>query len=99
MSIEKEFKPFLKEKLNQLWHQGFTVFQRYELLGYFDNERLTHVIWKEVQEEWEEFFDEGKANELKVIQDDENLKYSRTFLVVDAERLQEMSFYTKKMGK
>ncbi len=100
MSIQKEFKPLLAGKINQLYHQGFTVLHRYELLGWFGNERLTHAIWVEIQEEWEECLeDDDDDHMLKVIEDDEEEKKTQTFLIVDSYRLNKISLYTKKGGK
>lgn len=52
MSIEKRFAVLLENKLNQLAFQGYTVFERWELLCWFNKERITTAVWVDIKERW-----------------------------------------------
>ncbi len=91
MTVQKRYQMALETKLDQLWHQGFTVFERWELLAWFDKERLTNVVWRDIQERWLEMFDLKKSeNKLSVIKCDETTT-PQTFIVIQADRSEKMS--------
>jgi len=59
----------------QLWYQGYCTLTRWELGAGFDRERITNVVWREIQEIWEEGDEtEEGAPVLKIIKCDETYK-------------------------
>ncbi len=90
MTVKKRYRIALETKLDQLHHQGYAVFERWELLAWFNKERLTNVVWREIQDTWMDIFDlkEGKKP-LKVIKCDLTTA-PQTFVVIQAERAEEM---------
>ena len=91
MTVKKRYKIALETKLDQLWHQGYAVFERWELLAWFSKERLTNVVWREIQETWIEIFDlDEDENPLQVIKCDETTA-PQTFIVIQKNRTEEMS--------
>jgi len=91
MALQKRYKLALENKIDQLWHQGYCVLERWELAVWFNRERITNVVWREIQEYWEESFD-LTANEkpLKVIKCDKTTT-PQTFVVIQAKRTKDMA--------
>lgn len=90
MAVIKRYKIPIETRLNQLWYQGYTVFERWELLAWFDKERLTNVVWREIQETWIDLFElEEKKNLLQVVKCDKTAP--QTFVVIQKNRVEEMS--------
>ena len=95
MTVQKRYQIALETKLDQLWHQGFTIFERWELLAWFGKERLTNVVWREIQETWTDTFQlEPDERPLLVIKCDETTS-PQTFVVVQNARTEKMSDLTK----
>ena len=91
MAVIKRYKIPIETRLNQLLYQGYTVFERWELLAWFDKERLTNVVWREIQETWIDLFElEEKKNLLQVIKCDETAS-PQAFVVIQKNRVEEMS--------
>ena len=91
MTVKKSYKIALETRLDQLWHQGYTVFERWELLSWFDKERLTNVVWREIHETWVDIFElEEDENVLQVIKCDETTT-PQTFVVIQKDRTEEIS--------
>jgi hypothetical protein len=91
MTVKKRYKIALETKLDQLFHQGYTILERWELLAWFDKERLTNVVWREIFETWIELFDlDEEKNTLQVIKCDETTT-PQTFIVIQKERVEEIS--------
>jgi hypothetical protein len=90
MTVKKRYRIALETKLDQLHHQGYAIFERWELLAWFDKERLTNVVWREIQDSWEEIFGlkEGQRP-LQVIKCDLTTA-PQTFLIVQADRIEDM---------
>ncbi len=95
MTVQKRYQIALETKLDQLWHQGFTIFERWELLAWFGKERLTNVVWREIQETWTDTFQlDPNERPLLVIKCDETTA-PQTFVVVQNVRTEKMSDLTK----
>lgn len=91
MAVIKRYKIPIETRLNQLWYQGYTVFERWELLAWFGKERLTNVVWREIQETWIDVFQlEEDENPLQVVKCDETTA-PQTFVVIQKNRVEEMS--------
>lgn len=89
MGLQKSRKIFLETKLDQLWHQGYCILERWELVSWFDKERITNVVWREIQEIWEEVYEDGSPN-LMIVKCDETTAPQR-FVVVRGNRTTKIS--------
>ncbi len=90
MTVKKRYRIALETKLDQLDHQGYTIFERWELLAWFGKERLTNVVWREIQDTWIDIFDlEEGQKPLKVIKCDETTA-PQTFIVIQTKRAEDM---------
>ena len=76
----------LDNKLNQLWYQGHTVFERWELLSWYGRDRITNVVWRDINDEWEALFQTGKSQQLQVIKCDDTTT-TQKFIVVNSTGL------------
>lgn len=95
MTVHKRYQIALETKLDQLMHQGFTIFERWELLAWFGKARLTNVVWREIEETWIETFElDPNERPLLVIKCDETTT-PQTFVVVQSIRTEEMSNLTQ----
>lgn len=56
MGIHRMYEVSLNNKLNELWYQGATTFERWELLSWFGKERITNAVWTEIKERWDAFY-------------------------------------------
>jgi len=91
MAVNKRYKIALETKLDQLSHQGYAVFERWELLAWFNKERLTNVVWREIQETWIDIFNlDANEKPLQVIKCDTTTA-PQTFVVIQKNRIEEMS--------
>ena len=91
MTVKKRYQIALETKLDQLWHQGYAVFERWELLAWFNKERLTNVVWREIFETWYEVFDITEKNfPLRVIKCDETTA-PQTFIIIQSKRAEKMT--------
>ena len=91
MAIQRRYKLSLQVKLDQLWHQGYTILERWELLAWFEKERLTNVVWREIQELWMESYElEENERPLDVIKCDQTSS-PQTFIIIQTERTVEIS--------
>lgn len=91
MALQRRYKIALETKIDQLWHQGFCIFERWELAAWFDRERITNVVWREIQEYWVDSFElEPSEKPLKVIKCDQT-STPQTFVVIQSKRTKDMS--------
>jgi len=91
MGVQKRYKTKLEEKLNQLNSQGFTIFERWELLHWFDQEKLSQKsVWGNIHDDYLEYDEDA---DLAIINCDQTAPPSR-LLVIDKNRLSEFSDYT-----
>ena len=94
MALQRRYKIALETKLDQLWHQGFCVLERWELAAWFHRDRITNVVWREIIEYWQEIFDLTPDElPLKVIKCDIT-STPQTFVIIQSKRLKDM----KKMA-
>ncbi|MDC9581800.1 hypothetical protein PSI15_09505 [Xenorhabdus sp. PR6a] len=91
MAVLKRFNSDLENKLNQLWYHGFVTFERWELLCWFEKDRITKAVWADIVEAWDEWFDEPV--ELKVVKADSSSTPQR-YLVIRADKLTDLSELT-----
>ncbi|TON99424.1 hypothetical protein CGH45_23190, partial [Vibrio parahaemolyticus] len=86
MALQKRYKIALETKLDQLWHQGFCIIERWELASWFNKERITNVVWREILENWQEIYDlESNERPLEVIKCDSTTT-PQTFVIIQAKR-------------
>lgn len=93
MSVLKKFNGIFETRISQLYYQGYTIFDRYELLAWYNKDKVTKVVWQDIQESWEDFYI-GKAvpekkkavPEIHVIKGDETTTVQK-YIVVNVERL------------
>ncbi|MFK5948007.1 MAG: hypothetical protein QM500_04445 [Methylococcales bacterium] len=91
MAVQKRYKSAMETKLAQLWHQGYTVFERWELLAWYDKERLTNVVWRDIQETWEDIYDlDGTEKTLQIIKCDDS-KSPQTIVFLHKMRISSVS--------
>ncbi|CAI1772771.1 Uncharacterised protein [Serratia fonticola] len=88
MAVVRRFSPFLENKLNQLYHQGYVEFERWELLSWFQKDRITKAVWTEIISIWDEWFDEPVP--LRMIQVDES-STPQKYLILRQDRIIEAS--------
>lgn len=81
MSLLKQYSSALNDKLNQLWYQNYVVLERWELLSWYDRTRITNIVWRDILERWQEFFDQGDADALSVIACDDTTTPQKFILV------------------
>ena len=93
MGLQKSHKIFLETKLDQLWHQGYCILERWELASWFDKERITNVVWREIQEIWEDAYETDGSSHLRIIKCDETTT-PQQFVVVQGDRAIKMSDMT-----
>ncbi|MEE9303640.1 MAG: hypothetical protein V3U84_07615 [Thiotrichaceae bacterium] len=86
-TLSKKIKTntLLENKLNQLWHQGYVVLHRWELLSWYGKDRITSAVWRDIWDSWEEMFDGEEPEELKVIKCDETTAPQKYVVVNDSE--------------
>ena len=72
MVASREYKALLLNKLNQLWFQGYVTFERWELLSWYGKDRITAVVWRDLEENWTAFYPDGDAPELGIIKCDDS---------------------------
>lgn len=90
MALQKRYQIALETKLDQLWHQGFCVLERWELAAWFNKERITNVVWREILEKWCEIYGlEVSERPLEVIKCD-STSTPQTFVVVQSKRRKSM---------
>jgi len=75
----------LDNKLNQLWHQGYVVLHRWELLSWYGKDRITSVVWRDIGERWESLFDGETPEKLKVIKCDDTTAPQKFVVINDSE--------------
>ena len=92
MPLQKRYKVALETKLDQLWYQGFCVIERWELAVWFDKERITNVVWREITETWVDTFDE--EDNLSLLKCDDT-PTTQTFVIVNNNRLLKMKEISK----
>lgn len=90
MAIERRFHVLLENKLGQLFYQGHVVLERWELLTWAGRDRLTNVVWRDIEESWATLFEAGKAPGLKVIKCDDTSATQR-YVLVNPKRLKDLS--------
>ncbi|MBL4653739.1 MAG: hypothetical protein JKY53_12890 [Flavobacteriales bacterium] len=90
MALQKRYKIALETKLDQLWHQGFCVLERWELAAWFNKDRITNVVWREILENWQDIYD-LKVDErpLNVIKCD-STSTPQTFVIIQLKRAKKM---------
>jgi len=84
MAIRRDYKVLLSNKLDQLNHQGYTILERWELLSWYGRDRITNVVWRDIQETWESYdwsAIKSGAPEIGVIKTDESTS-CQTFVLV-----------------
>lgn len=86
MSVNKEYKALLSNKINQLWYQGYVTFERWELLSWYDRDRITNVVWRDINEAWADCFTNGSPSPLQVIKCDDSTSPQK-FVVVNTASL------------
>ncbi|MDE4538039.1 hypothetical protein GIB19_12505 [Pseudomonas sp. ITEM 17296] len=66
--MQQRHRNRLKDKLDQLWHEGITRIERWEMVSMFGKERVTVADWRIVQEAWAEMFEKPeKADALALM--------------------------------
>ncbi|EKE09998.1 MAG: hypothetical protein ACD_16C00091G0001 [uncultured bacterium] len=90
MAIVRRFEILLENKLGQLFYQGHVVLERWELLTWAGRDRLTNVVWRDIEETWAALFEAGRAPVLKVIKCDETTAPQR-YVLVNSKRLKDLS--------
>lgn len=90
MVLQKRYQIALETKLDQLWHQGFCILECWELTAWFNKDRITNVVWREILEKWQEIYD-LKVDEcpLKVIKCDTTTA-PQTFIIIQSKRAENM---------
>lgn len=92
MIATRDYKALLANKMNQLWFQGHVTFERWELLSWYGKDRITAVVWRDIKENWETFFQQSDAPALGVIKCDDSTTPQKfvvinTAAVVDIDTL------------
>jgi len=91
MAVQSRYEIALETKLDQLWHQGYTTFERWELLAWFEKEKLTNVVWREIHEIWMKTFElEEDERPLRVIKCDET-STPQTFVIIQTKRSEKIT--------
>ena len=91
MALQKKYKIILETRLEQLWHQGFCVLERWELAAWFNKDRITNVVWREIQETWDDLLEsDNDSYPLSIIRCDETTT-PQQFVVIRSDRVKEMS--------
>jgi len=91
MALQKRYQIALETKLDQLWHQGFCIFERWELFAWFGSkDKMTKVVWREILKTWEQTYN-LKVDErpLSVIKCD-TTSTPQTFVVTQSKRAKSM---------
>jgi len=57
MSLAKKFDADLTNKIAELRHCGYVEFNKWELLTWFQRDRITSVIWDEIYERWSDVWE------------------------------------------
>jgi hypothetical protein len=83
MSVKREYKSNLDNKLNQLWYQGHAVFERWELLSWYGKDRITNVVWRDINDAWEALFVGTAPQPLQVIKCDDTTA-TQKYIVVNS---------------
>lgn len=81
MIAMRESKTLLSNKLSQLWYQGCVAFERWELLSWYGKDRITAVVWRDIEENWMAFFPNGDAPPLGVIKCDDSTTPQKYFVL------------------
>lgn len=62
MSLTKKFDPIFSNKIAELFHCGFVEIQKWELLTWFQKERITVVVWNEIHDRWVDICEENQCD-------------------------------------
>jgi len=77
----------LDNKLNHLWHQGYVELHRWELLSWYEKDRITNVVWRDISERWEALFEGEEPDILAVIECGDSTPPAK-YLVINTDELE-----------
>lgn len=84
--MKPEHRYALKLKLDKLWYEGWVKFDRWELLSFFDQKRVTKSVWREIENMWADMFSEpDKADKLSyvTVRSEESVTTPHSFLLIN----------------
>ena len=62
MSLAKKFDPLFSNKMAELQHCGYVEFYKWELLTWFQRDRITNVIWNEIYDRWADIWEDTSSS-------------------------------------
>jgi hypothetical protein len=80
MSSLKIYEADITNKLNELYHCGYVTFYKWELLTWFNRERITSVVWTDLLERWNDLISESSNAELRTLS---YIDSNVSFLIID----------------
>lgn len=88
------YKNAMKLKLDQLWYEGWVKFERWELLSFYERERVTKAVWKEIEEMWAEMYDDPEDAEplsYVTIRSEEKVSTPHSFLLINRNQMHDIT--------
>ena len=87
--MKREHRYALQLKLDQLWYEGWVRFDRWELLSFFEQERVTRSVWRDIEDMWAEMFsdpDEVSKLSYVTVRSEERVTTPHSFLLINEEQ-------------
>ncbi|MFA0157420.1 hypothetical protein [Vibrio sp. 10N.261.46.A3] len=84
------YRNALKLKMDKLWHEGWVQLDRWELLSFFDQRRVTKAVWQEIQEVWAEMYDDPDDAEplsYVTVRSEESVTTPHSFLLINRNQM------------
>ncbi|OQX06072.1 MAG: hypothetical protein BWK73_31895 [Thiothrix lacustris] len=83
----------LSLKLDQLWYEGWVKFDRWELLAFFERQRVTNAVWSQINEMWADRHSENDVVEelaYVTVRSEENVTTPHAFLLINKSQLHDI---------
>jgi hypothetical protein len=62
MSLAKKFDPLFSNKMAELQHCGYVEIYKWELLTWFQRDRITNVVWNEIHDRWVDIWEDTSSS-------------------------------------
>lgn len=88
MSLAKKFDPLFSNKMSELQHCGYVEIQKWELLTWFQRDRITSVVWNEIHDRWEDIWEDTSSSV-----EENQLLYTETgksYVIINKSRFGEL---------
>jgi len=83
----------MRLKLDQLWYEGWVKFERWELLSFYNKDRITKAVWKDIGEMWASMYDDPDDAEplsYVTIRSEEKVTTPHSFLLINKNQMRDI---------